>query len=85
MQSTDHPSLSQGQLRHGPRAAEVCLGQTRPLLIVKLLQVEQDELAGVPQLVGEVAAGHEAVHGQVQVLPCRGACMHTHAAVGTWE
>ena len=26
MQSTDNPSLSQGQLLKGPRTAEVCLG-----------------------------------------------------------
>ena len=82
MQSTDHPSLSQGQLPQGPRAAEVCLGQPRPLLIVKLLQVEQNELPGVPELVGEVAAGHQAVHGQIQVLSCRGACMQTD--MGAW-
>ena len=84
VQSTDHPSLGQGQLPQGPRAAEVCLGQAQPLLIIKLLQVEQNELAGVPQLVGEVAAGHQAVHGQVQILPRRGTCTQTDVAVGTW-
>jgi hypothetical protein len=34
-----------------------------------LLEVEQDELAAVPQLVDEVAVGGQALHGQVEVLP----------------
>lgn len=76
MQCTDDPSLSQGQPCQALRATEVCLGQILPLCVIQLLQVEQDELAGIPQLVGEVAAGHEAVLGEVQILTGCCACIH---------
>ena len=74
VQGAHDPGLRQlepSQAARGGKAdgAEVC-----PFSFRDLLQVQEHEFGGVPELVGEVAVGGHSVQGQVQVLAGRRAC-----------
>ena len=72
VQSAHDPGLGQlepSQAVMGGKAdgAEAC-----PLGLGDVLQVQEHEFGGVPELVGEVAVGGHSVQGQIQVLAgCR--------------
>lgn len=55
MSGTEDPALSQREAMEGLGLREVGRLQALPSLLVHTLQIHQDELAGVPELVAEVA------------------------------
>lgn len=65
------PPLGERQAREARRVAELGAGERAALLGGHLLEVQEDELPGVPELVRQVAVRPEALEGQVQVHPKR--------------
>ena len=68
------PALREGQLGEGLGPGEIGGGGRLGISRAGLAERHLQELAGVPELVGQVARTHHSIHGQVQILPGRRAC-----------
>lgn len=82
MQGADDPDVRQFQAGQRLLAGEVGGRQLPPLGVRDVLQVHEDELGGVPELVGEVAVSRHPLQAQVQVLPRSRACKRSDVASG---
>ena len=74
MQAGQHPALGEGQAGQCIGVGEVRGRECGQVGGGSLRERHLQEFAGVPQLVGQVAAAHHPVHGQVQVLTSCCAC-----------